>query len=939
MERWWHPHLFAFLFFLCTLSFSAVVILYKILKKLSYQLCMSEIKNAEEMFKQNQEIVTIMESSPIMIFYKDRENRIIRVNKVFTDLIGRTKSQVEGRSCFELFPKYGEKYWHDDMNVISTGLPKRNIIEKLETIYGEKWLQTDKFPVKDKRGAVIGLVAFSADITDRKKAAEKIRQDRIKQQVLLDSVFDAIFLETLDGKILDCNLAAEKLLGYSKEEFQKMKTSDLVPEEISQTFPKIVSSLSSKGEYRGEASNIKKNGERIPVEVYIKLIKLGKEEFVFTTIRDITQRKAFEQAIMQSEKKYKDLAESSHDFIYTIDSNGYISYVNEFGARQFGKSVKELLGANLQNLFPEEIAARQLSNIKKVFESGESLYISQPTRFPYKELWLGTWLIPLKDEKSGSVANVLGISRDITDRKIAEDALKESEERYRTVISSLPDAIVIYKNGKITFANYALLEKYGFSEKDIIGMDIADFVDENYKGLVYENILKREKGTSIGEYEIKVVSKDGRRIPVIVKGVSIKYDKEPATLIVLTDITEKKLAEEKILQLNENLEKEKDIAINASVAKTNFIANMSHGIRTPLSAIIAAADLLSGSRMDDKQKRCIQAVRYAGENLLSMVNSILDLAKIESGRFMLENRRFSIRGLLYRTIKMLEYSAKEKGLDLAFMIDSNVDEDISTDPLRLQEVLVNLIGNAIKFTDKGSVIVKAGYFQGNRNTLLFSVKDTGIGINPDQTERIFEKFSQMQVSITHKHSGTGLGLTISKQLVELMGGSIWLESTPDIGSTFYFTVKLKDPASTPELEDPSSQRQFAISPVKNAKILFVEDSETLRFLFKEYFSDLPEITVDVAEDGGKAVNMYEKGVYDIIFMDLKIPVLNGYEATKKIREIEKLSNRAHTPIIAVSAFCMPEEIQKTIEAGCDGHLTKPIKRDELLSFVFEHLKT
>jgi len=354
MEAFLHPQISVLLIFLSALSLSAVIILYKILKRVSYQLCMSEIKNAEEMFRQNQEISTIIDASPIMIFYKDRENRIIRTNKIFADLVGKTKKQLEGRSCFELFPKFGEKYWHDDMKVISTGTPKRNIIEKIETIHGEKWVQTDKFPVKDNKGSVIGLIAFSTDITDRKKAAEKTRRDRLKLQVLLDSVFDAIYLESLDGKIIDCNQAAERMLGYTKEEIRKMRTSDLVPESVSRSFPEIVSALRSKGEFCGEAVNIKKDGTVIPVEVASKLINLGEEEFVFTAVRDIAQRKAFEQEIIKSEKRYKDLAESSHDFIFTVDGEGNIDYANEFGARQFGKTSAGMKGKNLSEVFPGE---------------------------------------------------------------------------------------------------------------------------------------------------------------------------------------------------------------------------------------------------------------------------------------------------------------------------------------------------------------------------------------------------------------------------------------------------------------------------------------------------------------------------------------------------------------------------------------------------------
>ncbi len=815
MESFVHPHLFVLLFFLAAVSLSAVVILYKILRKMSYQLCMSEIKNAEEMFKQNQEIETIIDSSPIMIFYKDRENRIIRTNKSFADLVGKTKKQLEGKSCFELFPKYGEKYWHDDMKVISSGSAKRNIIEMLETVRGEKWVQTDKFPVKDKNGAVIGLIAFSIDITDRKKAAERIRQDRLKLQVLLDSVFDAIFLENIDGRILDCNQAAERMLGYSKDELKRMNTSDLVPKEVSDNFPGLVGSLRIKGEFFGEAVNIRKDGVRIPVEVYVKLIKLGEEEFVFTTIRDISQRKAFENEILRSEKKYRDLAESSHDFIFTLDGEGRIDYANEFGARQFGKTAAELKGKSITEIFPGDDAQRQMNNIKHVIAKGESIFVSSMTKFPYKELWLDTWLIPLKDD-NGVATKVLGISR---------------------------------------------------------------------------------------------------------------------------DSTQKRMDEQRIIQLNSALEREKNTAIEASRAKSNFIANMSHGIRTPIAAIIAAADLLSDSRLDQKQKRCVQAVRYAGENLLSMVNSILDMAKIESGRFALENRKFTLRGLLFRTVKMLEYSAREKGLEITYRVEENVEDMIACDPIRLQEVLVNLIGNAIKFTDEGGITVNAGYHGAGKDKLVFSVQDTGIGIPADKTGKIFEKFSQAEVSITHKHSGTGLGLTISKQLIELMGGEIWVESMPGTGSTFYFIIRLEDKNSVPDMEPEKKAEERPDGTLPNARILFVEDSETLRYLFKEYFSGHPEITVDLAEDGGKALQMFENSDYDLVFMDLKIPVLNGYDTSRKMRETEAATGRGHTRIIAVSAFGMPEEIKMSMEARCDGHMTKPIKKDELLAFVGEHLRT
>jgi len=935
-----HPNSFLILLSLFLLCVVVIVILYKVLQSISGQLSAEEIKNAEKIFRQNQEIETLLDSSPVMIYYKDRENRLIRVNKTFSDFIGKSRSRIEGRSEFDLFPEMADKYWHDDMKIISTGNPKKNMIEKVPTRSGERWVQTDKFPVKDANDMVTGIMGFSVDITDRKRAADQLRKDRTKFQTLFESVFDAIFLETLDGRIVDCNKAAEKMLGYSKQELLSMKTSDIVPKEVSDGFSEMVSTITREGEYYGESVNLRKTGEKVPVDVSIKLINLDNREYVFTVVRDITQRKAFEKALIESERKYKELAESSHDFIFTVDKDGFVKYVNEFGAKQFGKDHSELIGKNIASIFPEDVSKKQLDNIRSVIKSGNSLYTQSLTRFPYKDLWLDTWLIPLRND-NGDVENVLGISRDVTDGKKAEEKLSESEERYRTVISSLPDAIVIYKDGKITFANHALLDKYGFSKEDVIGMELVEFVYEKYRGQVSDNILKRRRGDVVSEYEIEIVSKDGRRVPVIVKGVPIKYDKEPATLLVLTDITEKKLAEEKILQLNERLEKEKDVAVAASKAKSDFIANMSHGIRTPMSAIISASEILSGTRLTEKQKKCVQALSYAGENLLGMVNNVLDLSKIESGHFLLDRKEFNIRGLLLRTVEMLGYSAKEKGLNISLEVAADVRELVISDPARLQEILINMIGNAIKFTDKGSVSVNVSNHYGSSDMLLFSVQDTGIGIPQNKTLEIFEKFNQMDVDITHKYSGTGLGLTISKHLVELMGGKIWVESVLNKGSTFFFTIKLADKQKR-SMKDigftgVESQEDVIRSAGKAIRLLFVEDSEPLRFLFKEYFKGIKEVKTDFAEDGAKSLALFNKNSYDMIFMDLKIPVINGYQATRTIRETEKKLGRPRTTIIAISAFALPEEIDRSIDAGCDGHLTKPIMKKDLLAFIIKHL--
>ncbi len=940
ITKWiFHPHVFGLLFFLLSLSIFFVVLLYKTLKKLSYQLALTQLENAEQIFKQNQEFQTILDSSPVLILYKDIEDKIIKVNKSFTKFFGKSKNDIENKFCFDIFPQYAKKWQEDDKEIIASGSAKRNIIEKFELPNGTRILQTDKWPVKDEKGKVIGIIYISADITEKKKISESIKNERQKLRILFDNVFDAIFLETLNGDIIDCNIAAEKLLGYTRDEILRLKTENFVPPEVAEILPQIVNTIKSGREFSGESLNITKKGEKIPVEVSVKLVKIGDEEFAFTVIRNISQKKAFEQALIESEKKYRELAENSHDFIMTIDENGKILYINEFAAKQFAKNSTDIIGHNLKDVFQDETSEVFLKNISEVFKTKQSIYVRNQAKFPYKKLWLGTWFIPNKDETQQNVKNVLCISRDITDLKIAEDILKESEEVYRTVISNQPDAVLICQNDRIVFANDYSMQKYGYLLEDMIEQNILNFVDVQYKEKMKEFIKTIESGKQAREYEIEILKKDGAKVPVLIKGTRINYLGQDANLIMLMDITEKKKAEEKIVQLNQFLIEEKEKERKASIAKSNFIANMSHEFRTPIAAIISAIDLLCESKLDDKQKRFAESIKYASENLLSLINSILDLSKIESGEIDLYVKKFSLRALVQSTTKMLEYYAREKHNLISLQIDDFVEDIIATDPLRLKEILVNIIGNAIKFTDNGEIEIKVEYFQNRKNVLLFSVKDTGIGIEQKQKEKIFEKFTSgnENFSYEHKFSGSGLGLSISKQLIELLGGTIWLDSDVGKGTTFYFTIKIRDLSEVDEFFDEDTSAIYGKEPInlnfpRKIKVLLVEDSETLRFLFNEYFISEENIELDCAEDGEKAIELFKKNDYDIVLMDLKIPKINGFEATKLIRQIEKQNNK-HTPVIVISAFGMSEEISKALESGCDEHLTKPIKKKDLLRII------
>lgn len=932
----------------------------------------------------------LYDHAPVGYISSNDKGIILDVNKPCSKMFALETEQMLGRSIKDFMAdlnsiKTFESFWYDTIKNAKTSSCELELKRGNDSRFSARIrglaLKYDSISSQE-----IHCNLTISDITESKITEIKLRQSEELFRNLFENTPDAIFLIDIEsGKIIDANSTASKLLQKEKYLITGLHYSSLFPKHEKEASKRLLKfyteTLKSAKNILSEFHVLRGDNMEVPVEITASPINFQNQNLLMTVFRNVSDKtKAMHLSRIQYElitalSSTSDLEYSINKLlecclkIETIDTAG-IYFIDEPSGGIHLASVKGLSEKYIQKVkyfnktSPIGIFSRQgiplYGRFDEFAKSFLDVNVSEvdniqciaiiPIRSGNDVVALlclsSKYIDEIPSQSKTAIETIAASIGSVLKRIKVENELKESEERFRTVADFTHDwEYWISPEGRFLYVSPSCKRITGYSPDDIMqdSSVLKNIVAPEHWPEFYRRIYSHDLSEDSSEFEYKILTRTNEK-KWLSHVSSPVYNKDNSYLGrrgSSRDITEKKKVEEV-------LKEARKMAEEVTRTKGEFLANMSHEIRTPLNAIIGFATLMLESKLSEEEKaKSLTTIKNQSEDLLVLINDILDLSKIEAGKLELSYVSTNLKELIEKCMSVVFLKAKSKALDLAWDIDNAAPETILTDPFRLKQILLNIIGNAIKFTEKGRVslhVKRANeselpfsvysndssplqWLSQNYTLLLFEIKDTGIGIPKEKQNLLFKAFSQIDGSTSRKYGGTGLGLKISSSLVEMMNGSIWVDSAIGEGSSFYFTIRvpLDNSAAAPV------HTRKAIQAASPLRIIIADDELTSITLLKKLLEKEGH-SVTTLNNGRQLLTMLETEVFDAVLMDIKMPDVNGIEAIRIIRKKERNSGK-RLPIIATTVFSQQFDKKLCIDAGADEFLPKPIMMKDLLKVL------
>jgi PAS domain S-box-containing protein len=896
-------------------------------------------KIERELIESEQRYHTLAEVSPVGIFRSDLEGMITYVSSNMKLMSGLSFEDFKNCEWIKSVHIEDRKsvvdLWHDLVNKREVKSTEFRFVQSDGSIV---WILGNAIPEKDSLDQVVGFIGSLTDISVSKLAELEIRKSNERFEMISLTTNDVVFeLDLVKGTSWH-NKSYKEILGFYDDNFtaqenQRLWRSRLHPEDREKVIESFKAVINQKKDYwAAEFRFLKRDGTYGVFYERDVIIRDGKGTPVkiLGSMMDITEIKKKEEEVNQVNKKLEGVLNALPDLLFEIGGNGIIKSYHSHRNELLTVPSEQFIGKSYTEILPPEAAKICGDAINEAFEKGFSTGKQYCLELPIGKHWFELSISKL-DNKVFDESLFICLSRDVTPTKKIEESLVKSKRRYRGLLGNLDAAIIVFSPDKsIIMSNnkvsklFSVKAENGDTLKEVVSNLI--FLDQDQKEIPFENhpinrIVKTNK--SIKNLTIAFKRpKNKKTVWVLVNGFPLWNENGEIEEIVISfiDITAQKLLENEI-------KKSKEQAEAANKAKTDFLANMSHEIRTPLNGIIGFSHLLMESNSAKNQREYLTTINESANTLMQIVNDVLDFSKIESGNLELEIDEVNLADLCKKIIDLFSHQANLKNIDLILDIDQEIPKLVLADAVRLKQILVNLIGNALKFTKIGEVRLTVYPLKSADNDYInihFSVQDTGIGIKSYNNSKIFNSFVQEDNSTSRKFGGTGLGLSISNQLIQLMGSKLELKSKFGVGSDFFFSVHFKKVFQN-ENGFESETRGGAPSFIKilsSKSILLVEDNKINMLLAKILIKKvMPNCVIHKAYNGVEAIEKCRSEKIDVIFMDIQMPIKNGYEASEEIKKDENLSK---IPIIALTAGILVGEKEKCFQFGMNDYLSKPI---------------